>query len=48
MDLTDISSITNLITKYRPDEFYILAMSHVGISFYTGDNININIIIIEY
>jgi GDPmannose 4,6-dehydratase len=44
MDLTDTSSITNLIIKYRPDEFYNLAaMSHVGISFYTGEaTLNIN------
>ena len=38
MDLTDTSSISNLISKYKPDEFYNLAaMSHVGISFYTGE-----------
>ena len=44
MDLTDTSSISNLITKYRPHEFYNLAaMSHVGISFYTGEaTLNIN------
>ena len=37
MDLTDTSSISNLITKFKPNEFYNLAaMSHVGISFYTG------------
>ena len=35
MDVTDTSSITNLILKYKPTEFYNLAaMSHVGISFY--------------
>ena len=38
MDVTDTSSITNLILKYKPDEFYNLAaMSHVGISFFTGE-----------
>ena len=38
MDLTDTSSISNLISKYKPDELYNLAaMSHVGISFYTGE-----------
>ena len=38
IDLTDTSSITNLIIKYKPNEFYNLAaMSHVGISFYTGE-----------
>ena len=38
MDLTDTSSINNLIIKYKPHEFYNLAaMSHVGISFYTGE-----------
>ena len=44
MDLTDTSSITNLIKKFKPDEFYNLAaMSHVGISFYTGEaTLNIN------
>ena len=44
MDLTDTSSISNLISKYKPDEFYNLAaMSHVGISFYTGEaTLNIN------
>ena len=44
MDLTDTSSISNLIIKYRPHEFYNLAaMSHVGISFYTGEaTLNIN------
>ena len=44
MDLTDTSSISNLIIKYKPDEFYNLAaMSHVGISFYTGEaTLNIN------
>ena len=44
MDLTDTSSISNLIIKYKPHEFYNLAaMSHVGISFYTGEaTLNIN------
>ena len=44
MDLTDTSSISNLITKFKPNEFYNLAaMSHVGISFYTGEaTLNIN------
>ncbi len=44
MDLADTSSITNLIIKFKPHEFYNLAaMSHVGISFYTGETtLNIN------
>ena len=44
MDVTDTSSITNLILKYKPKEFYNLAaMSHVGISFDTGEaTLNIN------
>ncbi len=44
MDVTDTSSITNLILKYKPTEFYNLAaMSHVGISFNTGEaTLNIN------
>jgi|TARA_B100000787_G_scaffold161102_1_gene140658 GDPmannose 4,6-dehydratase len=44
MDLTDTSSISNLIIKYKPKEFYNLAaMSHVGISFSTGEaTLNIN------
>ena len=44
MDLTDTSSISNLIKKYKPSEFYNLAaMSHVGISYYTGEaTINTN------
>ena len=44
MDLTDTSSISNLIKKFKPHEFYNLAaMSHVGISYYTGEaTININ------
>ena len=44
IDLTDTSSISNLIIKFKPDEFYNLAaMSHVGISFYTGEaTLNIN------
>ncbi len=38
IDLTDTSSITNLIIKHKPHEFYNLAaMSHVGISFSTGE-----------
>jgi GDPmannose 4,6-dehydratase len=44
MDLTDTSSISNLIIRHKPKEFYNLAaMSHVGISFYTGEaTLNIN------
>ncbi len=44
MDLTDTSSISNLISRFKPNEFYNLAaMSHVGISFYTGEaTLNIN------
>ena len=44
IDLTDTSSITNLIIKYKPHEFYNLAaMSHVGISYFTGEaTLNIN------
>ena len=44
IDVTDTSSITNLILKYKPNEFYNLAaMSHVGISFSTGEaTLNIN------
>ncbi len=44
VDLTDTASISNLIIKYRPDEFYNLAaMSHVGISYFTGEaTLNIN------
>jgi len=44
IDLTDTSSITNLIIKYKPNEFYNLAsMSHVGISYFTGEaTLNIN------
>ena len=44
IDVTDTSSITNLILKYKPNEFYNLAaMSHVGISFFTGEaTLNIN------
>ena len=44
IDVTDTSSITNLVLKYKPNEFYNLAaMSHVGISFYTGEaTLNIN------
>lgn len=39
VDVTDTSSISNLIIKYKPNEFYNLAaMSHVGISFYTGES----------
>ena len=41
MDLTDTSSISNLIQKYKPNEFYNLAaMSHVGISYYNCLSIN--------
>lgn len=41
-DLTDTSSLTNIIAKIRPDEVYNLAaQSHVGVSFdvpeYSGD-----------
>jgi GDPmannose 4,6-dehydratase len=44
IDMTDTSSISNLIIKIKPHEFYNLAaMSHVGISFYTGEaTLNIN------
>ncbi len=44
IDVTDTSSITNLILKFKPNEFYNLAaMSHVGISFHTGEaTLNIN------
>ena len=44
VEMTDTASITNLIIKIKPDEFYNLAaMSHVGISFYTGEStLNIN------
>ena len=44
IDMTDTSSISNLIIKIKPQEFYNLAaMSHVGISFYTGEaTLNIN------
>jgi len=44
IDMTDTSSIASLIIKIRPNEFYNLAaMSHVGISFYTGEaTLNIN------
>lgn len=42
-DLTDPSSIYNIINKYQPDEFYNLAaMSHVGTSF-NQPNITFNI-----
>tara|TARA_B100000886_G_scaffold339857_1_gene306687 strand:+ start:1331 stop:2353 length:1023 start_codon:yes stop_codon:yes gene_type:complete len=46
IDLTDTSSITNLIIKHKPHEFYNLAsMSHVGISYFTGEaTLNINAI----
>jgi len=44
IDMIDTSSILSLVKKIKPDEFYNLAaMSHVGISFYTGEaTININ------
>ena len=44
IDMTDTSSIANIIINIRPNEFYNLAaMSHVGISFYTGEaTLNIN------
>jgi GDPmannose 4,6-dehydratase len=44
IDMTDTASISNLIIKIKPKEFYNLAaMSHVGISFYTGEaTLNIN------
>jgi GDPmannose 4,6-dehydratase len=43
-DLTDSSSIRNIIQKISPDEFYNLgAMSHVGVSFSTAESVlNIN------
>lgn len=38
-DLSDVSSIRNIIEKVQPDEFYNLgAQSHVGISFETGES----------
>lgn len=38
-DLTDTSSIWNLIIKYQPDEFYNLAaQSHVRVSFDVSEN----------
>lgn len=38
-DLTDVSSIRNVIEEVQPDEFYNLAaQSHVGISFLTGES----------
>lgn len=38
-DLTDVSSIRNVIEKVEPDELYNLAaQSHVGISFETGES----------
>ena len=42
--MIDTSSILSLVEKVKPDEFYNLAaMSHVGISFYTGEStLNIN------
>lgn len=44
VDMTDTSSIANIILNIKPNEFYNLAaMSHVGISFYTGEaTLNIN------
>lgn len=38
-DLTDTSSLRNVIDEVQPDEFYNLgAQSHVGISFSTGES----------
>lgn len=38
-DLTDVSSIRNIIETVQPDELYNLAaQSHVGISFMTGES----------
>ena len=38
-DLSDVSSIRNIIEKVQPDELYNLgAQSHVGISFETGES----------
>lgn len=38
-DLSDVSSIRNVIEKVKPDELYNLgAQSHVGISFETGES----------
>ena len=38
-DLTDTSSLRNVIEEVQPDEFYNLgAQSHVGISFNTGES----------
>ena len=44
IDMIDTSSISSLVKKIKPNEFYNLAaMSHVGISFYTGEaTLNIN------
>ena len=44
IDMVDTSSISSLVKKIKPNEFYNLAaMSHVGISFYTGEaTLNIN------
>jgi GDPmannose 4,6-dehydratase len=46
IDMVDTSSILSLVKRIKPDEFYNLAaMSHVGISFYTGEStLNINAI----
>ena len=39
MDLTDVSSIRNVLEEIQPDEVYNLAgQSHVGISFLTGES----------
>lgn len=39
MDLTDVSSIRNVLEEVQPDEIYNLAaQSHVGISFLTGES----------
>lgn len=38
-DLTDVSSVRNIVEKEQPDELYNLAaQSHVGISFQTADS----------
>ena len=46
VDMIDTGSISSVIRKYKPDEFYNLAaMSHVGISFTTSEaTLNINAI----
>ena len=46
-DLSDVSSIRNVLETFEPDEIYNLAsQSHVGISFITGEStldINANV-----